>query len=236
MKDEIKENCSNCEYNRQCFIKKQLGAVECQKDKDYITNLQEKLEVSETNEETYRLEMLDITKCLGLDEDTIFDEVKEKATNLQEENKKLKQWDCNKDSRNSRQRVELKKLMKENERLTAESTEWESKFYDLQEENERLNKEVAKLHIIQEEYGNHIENTHIIDDYQKTYFMSNKWLIELKNGKFVYIDDLNDKYEDYKSRSCEIEAEHTLNNEKCLISINHSKKVKNILNGGDDNE
>jgi len=200
MKDEIKENCSNCEYNRQCFIKKQLGAVECQKDKDYITNLQEKLEVSETNEETYRLEMLDITKCLGLDEDTIFDEVKEKATNLQEENKKLKQWDCNKDSRNSRQRVELKKLMKENERLTAESTEWESKFYDLQEENERLNKEVAKLHIIQEEYGNHIENTHIIDD------------------------------------SCEIEAEHTLNNEKCLISINHSKKVKNILNGGDDNE
>ena len=37
----IKENCSNCEYNRQCFIKKQLGAVECQKDKDYITNLQQ---------------------------------------------------------------------------------------------------------------------------------------------------------------------------------------------------
>ncbi len=57
---------------------------------DFITNLQEKLEVSETNEETYRLEMLDITKCLGLDEDTIFDEVKEKATNLQEENERLK--------------------------------------------------------------------------------------------------------------------------------------------------
>ena len=71
---------------------------------------------------------------------------------------------------------------------------------NLQQESERLNKEVAKLHIIQEEYGNHIENTHIIDDYQKTYFMSNKWLIELKNGKFVYIDDLNDKYEDYKSK------------------------------------
>lgn len=37
----IKENCSNCEYNRQCFIKKQLGALECQKDKDYITNLEQ---------------------------------------------------------------------------------------------------------------------------------------------------------------------------------------------------
>ena len=59
---------------------------------DYITNLQEKLEVSQTNEETYRLEMQDITKCLGLEEDTIFDEVKEKTTNLQEENKRLKQF------------------------------------------------------------------------------------------------------------------------------------------------
>jgi len=35
--------------------------------------------------------------------------------------------------------------------------------------------------------------------------------------------------------SCGTEAEHTLNNEKCWISVRHSKKVKNILNGGDDN-
>jgi len=73
---------------------------------------------------------------------------------------------------------------------------------DLEQENEKLKREVAKLHIIQEEYGSHIENTHIIDDYQKTYFMSNKYLIELKNGKFVDINVLNDEYEDYKSR-CE---------------------------------
>ena len=71
---------------------------------------------------------------------------------------------------------------------------------NLQQENERLNKEVAKLHIIQEEYGSHIENTHIIDDYQKTYFMTNKWLIELKDGRFVDINVLNSYYEDYKSR------------------------------------
>lgn len=83
-----------------------------------------------------------------------------------------------------------------------ECTELLNYITNLQQENERLKKEVAKLHIIQEEYGNHIENAHIIDDYQKTYFMCNKWLIELKNGKFVYIDELNDKYEDYKSR-CE---------------------------------
>lgn len=55
-----------------------------------ITNLQEKLKVSQTNEETYRLEMQDITKILGLDEHTTFDEVKEYATNLQEENRILK--------------------------------------------------------------------------------------------------------------------------------------------------
>lgn len=62
---------------------------------DCITNLQEKLKVSQTNEETYRLEMQDITKILRLDEHTIFDEVKEYATNLQEENEKLKEL-CNK--------------------------------------------------------------------------------------------------------------------------------------------
>jgi len=82
------------------------------------------------------------------------------------------------------------------------------------QENERLKKEVAKLHIIQEEYGSHIENTHIIDDYQKTYFMTNKWLIELKDGRFVDINVLNSYYEDYKSRV-----------EKAVEYINKNKKV-----------
>ena len=53
---------------------------------------------------------------------------KDYITNLQEENIKLKQWDCNKDSRNSRQRVELKKLMKENERLKKVSSLWGNFF------------------------------------------------------------------------------------------------------------
>lgn len=44
--------------------------------------LKEKLLVTQTNEETFRLEMENITKILGLDEDTIFDDVKSYARNL----------------------------------------------------------------------------------------------------------------------------------------------------------
>ena len=65
-----------------------------------IQKLSSELRISQTNEETYRLEMQDITKCLGLDEHTIFDEVKEKATNLQEEIERLNN--------------EVKTLLKEN--------------------------------------------------------------------------------------------------------------------------
>ena len=43
----------------------EINEYERNQIKDYITNLQEKLEVSQTNEETYRLEIEDITKCLG---------------------------------------------------------------------------------------------------------------------------------------------------------------------------
>ena len=44
--------------------------------------LKEKLVVTQTNEETFRLEMEDITRILGLDEDTIFDDVKAYAKSL----------------------------------------------------------------------------------------------------------------------------------------------------------
>ena len=47
-----------------------------------IERLKEKLEVAISNEETYRLEMLDITKSLGLEEETLFDDVKDKAERL----------------------------------------------------------------------------------------------------------------------------------------------------------
>ena len=52
----------------------------------------EQLLVSQTNEETFRLEMEDITKTLGLDEDTIFDDVKAYARSLKDNWNKLEEY------------------------------------------------------------------------------------------------------------------------------------------------
>lgn len=54
--------------------------------------LKEKLLVTLTNEETFRLEMEDITKILGLDEDTLFDDVKAYARSLKDNWNKLKEF------------------------------------------------------------------------------------------------------------------------------------------------
>ena len=53
--------------------------------------LKEQLLVTQTNEETFRLEMKDITQTLGLDEDTIFDDVKAFVRSLEVENQKYKE-------------------------------------------------------------------------------------------------------------------------------------------------
>lgn len=52
--------------------------------------LKEKLLVTQTNEETFRLEMKDITKTLGLDENTLFDDVKVRVRSLKDNWNKLK--------------------------------------------------------------------------------------------------------------------------------------------------
>lgn len=54
--------------------------------------LKEQLLVAQTNEETFRLEMEDITRALGLTEDTIFDDVKSYARSLKDNWNKLKEW------------------------------------------------------------------------------------------------------------------------------------------------
>lgn len=54
--------------------------------------LKEQLLVAQTNEETFRLEMEDITKTLGLDENTLFDDVKLCAKSLKDNWNKLKSW------------------------------------------------------------------------------------------------------------------------------------------------
>ena len=53
--------------------------------------LKEKLDVAETNEETFRLEMQETTKILGLDEHTIYDDVKLEIENIIKEKRKQKQ-------------------------------------------------------------------------------------------------------------------------------------------------
>ena len=65
---------------------------------EYLNNLikenqelKERLLVTQTNEETFRLEMKDITQTLGLDEDTIFDDVKAFVRSLEIENQKYKE-------------------------------------------------------------------------------------------------------------------------------------------------
>lgn len=57
---------------------------------DKIQQLKEQLLVAHTNEETFRLEMEDITKALGLDKDTLFDDVKVCVKSLKDNWNKLK--------------------------------------------------------------------------------------------------------------------------------------------------
>lgn len=82
---EILEKPNVYIFNDECY----LYFGDYNKLKDYITNLQQELEVAKNNEEAFRLEMQDITKALALDEHTLFDDVKDYATNLQQENERL---------------------------------------------------------------------------------------------------------------------------------------------------
>lgn len=57
-----------------------------------IHQLREQLLAAQTNEETFRLEMEDITRALGLDEDTLFDDAKAYARSLKDNWNKLKEY------------------------------------------------------------------------------------------------------------------------------------------------
>lgn len=59
---------------------------------DKIQQLKEQLLVAHANEETFRLEMEDITKALGLDKDTLFDDVKAYVRSLKDNWNKLKEY------------------------------------------------------------------------------------------------------------------------------------------------
>ena len=90
LKEEIKEILEELENMYEISeLEEQVNNIN--KIRDYIINLQqenkqlkEQLLATQTNEETFRLEMEDITRILGLDEDTIFDDVKTYAGSLKE--------------------------------------------------------------------------------------------------------------------------------------------------------
>ena len=85
-REELYDKCENME---QLFDKYYLPLLDKHYSKTYKLQqenqqLKEQLLVTQTNEETFRLEMEDITRALGLAEDTLFDDVKAYARSLKE--------------------------------------------------------------------------------------------------------------------------------------------------------
>lgn len=106
--------------------------------------LKEQLLVAQTNEETFRLEMEDITKILGLDENTLFDDVKVYARSLKDNWNKLKEYLINDiNNRNGNRVVECKKVGKVNEYEKGVNViETISPIYTLMEDKSKTMKEV----------------------------------------------------------------------------------------------
>ena len=154
LKEEIKEILEELENMYEISeLEEQVNNIN--KIRDYIINLQqenkqlkEQLLATQTNEETFRLEMEDITRILGLDEDIIFDDVKTYARSLKEnkilrenaehndkvvdkvnwENQKLKkQLEENKDKINWYENFEINKTI---DKLRIKHNNQQKKFID----------------------------------------------------------------------------------------------------------
>lgn len=82
----------SCDDEEQ-FLKDIYHNLNCLQQENQ--QLKEQLLVIQDNEETFRLEMEDITKTLGLDEDALFDDVKAYAGSLKENWNKLKEYVTN---------------------------------------------------------------------------------------------------------------------------------------------
>ncbi len=92
-----------------------------------------------------------------------------KIKQLQQENQRLKQWDINKDTRNSRQRVANAKLIKENKELKDKINNF----------NLEIDKWLSNSKAEMREYG---------DNHEKYWEMFNRLLMKIKN-KLVDISD-----------------------------------------------
>lgn len=78
--------------NESQAIAKEVVLSEIKNLEQENKQLKEQLLVTQDNEETFRLEMEDITQTLGLDEDTLFDDVKAYAGSLKNNWNKLKEY------------------------------------------------------------------------------------------------------------------------------------------------
>lgn len=78
--------------NESQAIAKEVVLSEIKNLEQENKQLKEQLLVTQDNEETFRLEMEDITQTLGLDEDALFDDVKAYARSLKNNWNTLKKW------------------------------------------------------------------------------------------------------------------------------------------------
>ena len=147
LKEEIKEILEELENMYEISeLEEQVNNIN--KIRDYIINLQqenkqlkEQLLATQTNEETFRLEMEDITRILGLDEDTIFDDVKTYARSLKE-NKILRENAEHNDKVVDKVNWENMLLKKENKQLKEEKRKVRD-YINKHCVNEKISKEVG---------------------------------------------------------------------------------------------
>ena len=157
LKEEIKEILEELENMYEISeLEEQVNNIN--KIRYYIINLQqenkqlkEQLLATQTNEETFRLEMEDITRILGLDEDTIFDDVKTYARSLKE-NKILRENAEHNDKVVDKVNWENMLLKKKYEQLKKQVDEYKKLgFKYLQDKNNNLETQ-------QKEFISYLEN------------------------------------------------------------------------------
>lgn len=138
-------------------------------------------------------------------------------TNLQEEIKSLKGSCKALGKKCENQRKELIVLSHNLSKKNVKVQTLKTNMKELQQENERLKEENKRIF-------SKVNDDELLISNAMNYAEARDYKSRCEKA----IEEL-DKY----INSCEIEVEHTLNNEKCLISVRHSKKVKNILQGSD---
>ena len=127
--------------NESQAIAKEVVLSEIENLQQENKQLKEQLLVTKTNEETFRLEMENITQTLGLDEDTIFDDVKTYARSLKE-NKILRENAENNDKVVDKVNWENQLLKKENKQLKEEKRKVRD-YINKHCVNEKISKEVG---------------------------------------------------------------------------------------------